>query len=108
MDKYEKQLVSSKFAQADLDFHILIAKGSKNPVMYKTIEMLYSIFFNYQYESNKQIGPKSGVLEHKSILNAISLKDEEMASLLMRRHIQRSKKDIEDFYKNGDNNILNH
>ncbi|HIU75832.1 MAG TPA: FadR family transcriptional regulator [Candidatus Pelethocola excrementipullorum] len=87
---------STKFADADLDFHLIIVEGCKNPVMIKVMSIVREILEYYQYSANELIGPQTGVKEHRRIIEAISEKDEELAALLMRRHIQRSKRDIKE------------
>lgn len=85
---------SQAFAEADLEFHLMLVQGSGNPVIIKVMDIIKDILAYYQYSANKLIGPKSGVREHRRILEAIEARDGELAALLMRRHIQRSKSDI--------------
>lgn len=87
---------SEEFARADFQFHLILVNGCGNPVMIKVMEIIRDILAYYQYRANELIGPKTGVQEHRRILEAIAAGDPEMAALLMRRHIQRSKKDILD------------
>ena len=82
---------SEEFAKADLEFHLLLVQGSGNPVIIKVMDIIKWILTYYQYSANELIGPKSGVMEHRRIIEVIEAKDEELAALLMRRHIQRSK-----------------
>ena len=82
------------FADADLNFHLRIVQKCGNPIMIKVMDIIRNILIYYQYSANKLIGPKTGVKEHKWILEAIEAGDEELAALLMKRHIQRSKRDI--------------
>ncbi|WP_235839121.1 FadR/GntR family transcriptional regulator [Clostridium sp. Marseille-P2415] len=95
-DIMEKNAIASskKFAQADLEFHLILVQGSGNPVMIKVMDIIKDILAYYQFSANELIGPKTGVTEHRRILEAIEAKDEELAALLMHRHIQRSKRDI--------------
>ncbi len=94
MEEHEGEVISKEFAEADFDFHMTITDGSKNQFVHKIMKIMYSLFARYQYESNSVIGPKSGVEEHKMIFQAIEQRDAEMASLLLKRHIQRSKRDL--------------
>ena len=91
-----------KFAEADLNFHLEIVRECGNPIMIKVMDIIKEILAYYQYSANRLIGPKTGVKEHKRILEAIEAGDEELASLLMRRHIQRSKRDITDRLNEGE------
>ena len=85
---------SEEFARADLEFHLMLVRGSCNPVIIKVMDIIKGILAYYQYSANELIGPKSGVKEHRRIIEAIEDRDEELAALLMHRHIQRSKSDI--------------
>lgn len=94
MKENELSRESHEYALADLQFHMTIARGSKNSIVIKIMEILNDILASYQLEANKQIGPRTGTQEHSGIIDAIEAKDVELASLLMKRHIQRSKTDI--------------
>ena len=82
------------FAEADLKFHLLVVQGSGNPIMARIMDIIRDVLVYYQYSASELIGPKTGASEHRRILEAIQAGDGELASLLMKRHIQRSKRDI--------------
>lgn len=90
-----EQKKADLFSKADRDFHFEIALGCGNPVMLKIYEILSGALASYHESAEQTIGAKTGVEEHRAILKAILDQDEELASLLMKRHIQRSKKDIQ-------------
>ena len=94
MELHQNDTERDDFYRADRDFHLMIAKGSNNPIMIKIMEILNGAMTGYHYTANKTIGSKTGVEEHTAILKAVQNKDAEMASLLMKRHIQRSRKDL--------------
>ena len=87
------------FYNADFTFHTIIVKGTHNPLASKIMDILHDVLISYQYKSNQAIGPKTGLIEHKQIFEAIKNKDKELASLLMKRHIERSEKDMLDYIK---------
>jgi DNA-binding FadR family transcriptional regulator len=89
--------VNEKFAIADLDFHYIIGLGTNNSLISKIMNILRTMLGAYQDYSNRIIGPKSGVIEHEQILNAIKANDGELAALLMRRHLERTEHDIEKY-----------
>jgi len=91
---------NEKFYKADFQFHIIVVKGTQNPLVAKIMDILKEVFFSYQYTSNQAIGPKTGLEEHRQVLRAIKMRDKELASLLMRRHIERSERDMKDFLNN--------
>ncbi len=83
-----------QFADADLRFHMIIVNGCNNRLVIKVMGIIQDILGYYQQQANRTIGSQSGVIEHKKILEAIREKDGELAGLLMKRHIQRSRRDI--------------
>lgn len=85
---------SLEFANADYQFHMEIAKGSKNSLIIKVNSILTDIWKFQQKEINQYLGPSGGVQEHKSILDAIKARDPELSALFMKRHIERTYKDI--------------
>lgn len=91
------------FYQADRNFHLTLAIGAGNAILVKIMEILNDAITNYHYIASKTIGAKSGVKEHEGILEAIRLRDKELAELLMKRHIQRSRRDIEAYQAVCDN-----
>jgi DNA-binding GntR family transcriptional regulator len=81
----------------DVDFHYRILQGSKN-------FHLISILMNGIYHAIRMYrvqlgmaGPRVGTAfdEHRHIVQAIANRDAELAEMLMRRHIQYTKQEIE-------------
>ncbi len=83
------------FYVADFEFHKIIARGTKNPIIISINEMLTGILFESQGLINLKIGPEIGLKYHNDILKAIMQEDTEMAALLMTRHIEATIKSIE-------------
>ncbi|ELV8626353.1 GntR family transcriptional regulator [Vibrio cidicii] len=89
---------SSYFHQhGDFDFHYRIIKASRNRKLIALLcDELYHLLRMYRYQSPRaQSRPKEALDEHKYILQAIRNRDEELAEMLMRRHISGSRKLIE-------------
>jgi GntR family transcriptional repressor for pyruvate dehydrogenase complex len=100
MKDYENDRGSTNFADADCQFHLLIGIGAKNTMLTKVITILTKVLSFYQIETFKNIGPKDSVEEHQRILDAIIARDGELGALLMKRHIQHTRKSLEQAYKN--------
>ncbi len=84
-----KNAVDSKtFGHADFEFHSIIAEGTKNPIVIRLNAILMNILEEHQVKLNTIIGPTIGLQYHDMILDAIKMKDKELASMLMLRHIQ--------------------
>lgn len=98
MKNNQSSLINEKFAEADLDFHFIIGVGTNNSLVSKIMNILRLMLKSYQDYSNKIIGPKTGVIEHEQILEAIKAHDGELASLLMKRHLERTEDDIRKYY----------
>ena len=81
----------------DLDFHYRIILGSKNNhLINMLINGIYHLVRMYRVQLG-MTGPRvtTAFDEHKHVLQAISNRDEELAEMLMRRHILYSKNNIE-------------
>ncbi|HWQ80082.1 MAG TPA: FCD domain-containing protein, partial [Anaerovoracaceae bacterium] len=84
------------FYIADYEFHKIIAKGTKNPIVISINEMLTGVLVASQELTNLKIGPDIGLAYHKEIIDAIKKNDSQMAALLMTRHIEATIKCVED------------
>lgn len=78
----------------DFDFHYRIIKASRNRHLVALLcGELYHLLRMYRYQSPRAHSrPKEALNEHKFILQAIRNRDEELAEMLMRRHISGSRK----------------
>lgn len=81
----------------DFDFHYQIIKASRNKKLVSLLcDELYHLLRMYRYQSPRSHSrPEEALDEHKYILQAITNRDEELAEMLMRRHISGSRRLIE-------------
>ncbi|MFT2111672.1 GntR family transcriptional regulator [Marinomonas sp. 2405UD68-3] len=88
--------------EGNYDFHNRIIKASRNPKLIALlIDELYSLVRMYrQQTANSRPDPLQALKEHRSILDAIANKETDLAELLMRRHISRSRNVLETALKN--------
>lgn len=89
-----------KFTDRDLDFHIKIAQGSGNPLVVKVYEILRDLLSYHQKSLYKSLGPTGGIKEHRHILDALKNRDSELAAIFIRRHIERTIKDLKNLNNN--------
>ncbi|GAB0151720.1 MULTISPECIES: GntR family transcriptional regulator [Marinobacterium] len=84
--------------EGDLDFHYRIVQGSKNSKLLELLgDDLYHLVRMYRYQfSVSSSRPKRALKEHRQIIDAIEARDEELAEMLMRRHISAARRNIED------------
>lgn len=85
---------TEKFSYYDALFHSIIAKGTKNSIIIKISETLSSIMLAHQKKLNIILGSSAGIKEHTLLLEAILEKDIDLAYLFMRKHINRTIKDV--------------
>ncbi len=81
----------------DLDFHYRIILGSKNQHLIEVlVNGIYHLIRMYRVQLG-MAGPRGTTAfdEHKHVVQAIANRDEELAEMLMRRHILYSKNNIE-------------
>ncbi len=79
---------NQEFYTADYEFHRILARGTGNPIIKSVNSMLTGVLMASQELTNLKIGPEVGLEFHEEILAAIKKKDEPMATLLMKRHIE--------------------
>lgn len=91
--------------EGDLDFHYRIVMGSGNSKLQELLAAdLYHLVRMYRYQfSLRSSRPLLALREHRQILEAIELRDAELAEMLMRRHISASRRNIEEKLKTQDN-----
>ncbi|WP_114418951.1 GntR family transcriptional regulator [Marinospirillum perlucidum] len=83
--------------EGDLDFHYRIVLGSGNKKLMELLcGELYYLVRMYRYRFSASSGrPKRAFQEHYRIVDAIEQRDEELAEMLMRRHIRASRDNVE-------------
>ncbi len=88
--------------QGDLDFHYCIIYGSKNKkLIHLLCEELYHLILMYRHQfSNISKHPQKAFTHHQRIVEAIEERDGELAEILMRRHIQKSRTVVETYFEN--------
>lgn len=101
LDRHSEQIKADEgrayFQQeGNFDFHDRIARGSGNPQLVQILEgALYHRARMYRFQSSQQFArPERALTEHRRIVDAIAEHDGELAELLMRRHIQQSRRAI--------------
>jgi GntR family transcriptional repressor for pyruvate dehydrogenase complex len=78
------------FAQADLSFHLALAKATGNPVVVKVNAVITDILKVSMYGIVDLLGTKDGLNYHRRILDAIKAQDGPLAESLMEEHVERT------------------
>jgi DNA-binding GntR family transcriptional regulator len=83
--------------QGDLDFHYRIIQGSGNQSLIDLLcDELYQWVRRYRFiGSHHSSRPQQALAEHQRIYEALASRDGELAALLMQRHIQTARLNIE-------------
>jgi GntR family transcriptional repressor for pyruvate dehydrogenase complex len=81
---------SRAFAEADLSFHLVVAKATGNPVIMKVNTVITDILKVSMYGIVDSLGTWDGLHYHRKILDAIKARDGALAETLMEEHIERT------------------
>lgn len=79
-----------KYSEADLEFHLNIAKAAKNKLFYTQMLNLKDMLETHFVEMNASIGAQFSANDHWNIYQAIERKEAELAKMLMYSTIDRS------------------
>lgn len=82
-------------AQTDLEFHLLIAKASKNPFVIKANSLIKDVFHAVMVQIVEAMGTEHGLFYHQKILTALKARDAKSAISLMREHLVNTEKAME-------------
>ncbi len=104
MEECYQQMIENRenpkeFYKSDYNFHMAIAKATKNSLIIKVNSIMTDLLMFHQKEIHTKLGPEGGLKEHLKILTAIKERDSELAAFFMKRHIHRTLKDIGSLYE---------
>ena len=92
-DAYNKMLANidnpKEFLMYDILFHRIIARGSKNSILDKILEMILNMNEYYAHDHYSGFAFEKNIEDHGNILSAIKNKEKEISSTYMKRHIER-------------------
>jgi len=78
------------FARADLEFHLALARASKNPVLMKVNSVILDVLSASWEEIVRALGTRDGLHYHRRIFEAVKARDAVAAVALMEEHITRT------------------
>lgn len=79
-----------KFVRADLKFHEVICRTSRNPLLEKSLHKVFTETRKNHEQMNKLFGYESGIHHHTAILEAFRKKDAQEAHDRMERHLKEA------------------
>ena len=95
LDQHEQQIKQENGqvysqSEGDLDFHYQIVRGSRNAMLMDLLgSEQYQLLRMCRYRTSRNSQRTHPALkQHRQIVDALALRDGELAELLMRRHIQ--------------------
>jgi len=80
----------AEFARADLEFHLVLAKATGNPVIIKVNNVLRSILEVSMENIVSTLGMQDGLHYHRLIIEAIRVRDAQAAESIMQEHVDRT------------------
>jgi GntR family transcriptional repressor for pyruvate dehydrogenase complex len=80
----------AEFARADLEFHLVLAKATGNPVLIKVNNILRSILEVSMENIVSVLGMQDGMHYHRLIIEAVRARNAEAAENIMQEHIVRT------------------
>lgn len=79
-----------EYSRADFDFHLAIAKASKNRLVHEVLNRLSVPLYSHLAEMNREFGADVSAEKHKRIFQSIRNGDVDRSEQLMRQNIQAS------------------
>jgi DNA-binding FadR family transcriptional regulator len=78
------------FARADLEFHLVLAKATRNPVIIKVNNVLHTILEISMDNIVTTLKMVDGLHYHRLIIDAIKARDAQAAESIMQEHVDRT------------------
>lgn len=80
----------AEFARADLEFHLVLAKATRNPVIIKVNNVLRSILEVSMENIVSTLGMQDGLHYHRLIIETIRSRNAEAAESILQEHVDRT------------------
>jgi len=86
MKKHKRNV--EQHSNHDLDFHLVLARMTRNPIIIKTNYIIKDILTSSMVDIVSLLGTALGIYYHSKILDAIKRRDKKTAQELMEEHIR--------------------
>ncbi len=80
----------AKFSHADLEFHLVLAKATANPVLIKVNNVLRTILEVSMENIVDTLGMEDGLHFHRLLIDAVRARDVKAAESIMQEHVDRT------------------
>jgi len=81
-----------QFRYLDNEFHSLISRGTRNPIIIQVSNLLTDLLIEHQNALYHNVGPDHAIEYHGIILENIKVRNPELASIYARMHIENALK----------------
>ena len=81
----------AEIARCDMEFHMGIAKASRNTLIYMVMDQFKDAFYA-MFEKNIEALGKQGADVHQEIITSMLVRDPEAAKQIMRQHLQNTER----------------
>ncbi len=78
-----------KYVEEDLNFHMIIAKSTKNSLVIEVNNIVRNIIRRMIRTATEKIGHEVGLKYHRLLIEAFRKRDADTASDMMREHLQQ-------------------
>jgi len=95
----EQQSDIAGFAYADLEFHLVLAKASGNPIIMKVNSIIKDVLSVSMENIVRTLGTRDGLYYHQRIIEAVEAHDPKRAESIMEEHVVRT---IERLHSEGE------
>jgi len=87
------------FTKLDSEFHLALARCSRNPLIYRLYQHINTVRNHAQWEQMKQIILVSEKIDiynqqHRAIFEALKMRDPAAATELISRHLETARQDL--------------
>ena len=88
-----------EFSKWDGEFHLLLARASANPLLINVYRQINHVRLHAQWDAMKEKILTPGVIadysrQHRGILNAIHVRDAQLAQTLTAEHLEKARDDL--------------
>lgn len=99
LEAYLEQMIQyrgdrARFVRADLKFHEVISRTSKNPLLEKSLHKVFLESRRNHEQMNELFGYETGLHYHKELLEAFRQRDAKKAYAIMEQHLGESMKTL--------------
>ena len=88
-----------EFATADMEFHLDIARATKNTLLFGATNVIRDVLVNYYQKINELMGIDRALKYHRLIFEAIQARDPDQARQWMQEHIATTIDDVSMKYR---------